>query len=297
MDKVNINSFVEAKIVPPKSKIVILDSLHRKFAIEASSNKQMLIEGFMFALVLQGEARVILDDVEYQLHQGDLFGCNPHNMLEHSMISLDSRFLGFFVTPEYVSELLSTITVDWSFLMMPSTHEVLHAEDDEIERLVAYTNLLRQKLEAPDTPHKDQSISALIQSMGLEIFDIHARQVTCCHQTDFSHGENLVQRFVVLLQEARQQGKPYLNVNGYAELLNVTPKYFSVVCKNITGKTAKELINEAIMLSAKTLLHDNSLSIKQISQRLGFANQSHFGSFFRRHSGGKSPMEVRAKGN
>jgi len=295
MDKVNINSFIEAKIVPPKSKIVILDSLHRKFAIEASSNKQILIEGFMFAIVLQGEARIIIDDEEYMLHRGDIFGCNPQNIVEHSMVSLDSRFLGFFITPEYVSELLTNITIDWSFLMMASTHEVLHTEDDEQERLVAYTNLLRQKLDAPDTPNKDQSISTLIQSMGLEIFDIHQRQSTCPHHTDYSHGENLVQRFILLLQESRQKGKPYLNVNGYAEQLNVSPKYFSVLCKNITGKTASELINEDIMHSAQILLRDNNLSIKQISDRLGFSNQSHFGTFFRRHSGGKSPMDFRTQ--
>jgi len=291
MEKINIQSITEECGITNNHKMIILDDIKKFY--EETTPRRVLMEGFVLGWILQGNARIIIDDVEYNLEHGDIFGCNPRNILEKSMMSMDLKVLGFFVDPDYVTKLVRNIQVDWSFMMMAKTHEVLHATDEEIDRLVAYTELLRKKLDAPESRYKDDSIDLLIQSMGLDIFDIRTRQSDQLHQTEYSPAENLMQRFMMMLAESRENGKPYLKVNRYAELLNVTPKYFSLVCKNILGKTASEIINEDIMNTAMILLRDNSLSIKQISNRLGFANQSHFGSFVRRHSGGKSPQSIR----
>jgi len=290
MDKINLQTISEKCGINTEAQIVILDDIKR--AYDEGIPKQKLVEGFLFGMILQGNARIIINNEEFSLVRGDLFGCNPRNILEHSMLSLDLKILGFFVTPEYVSKLLARITVDWSFLMMANTREVLHAEDAELDRLVDYTNLIRKKLASPDSKYKQDSIDLLIQSMGLEIFNIHEREHKDVRQKDYSPAENLAQRFLLLLAESNQHGKPYLNVNGYAERLNVSPKYFSHVCKNILGKTAGEIIGEDIIRTATNLLLDNSLSIKQISDRLGFANQSHFGTYFNRKTG-LSPQQFR----
>ncbi len=51
-------------------------------------------------------------------------------------------------------------------------------------------------------------------------------------------------------------------------------------------ETARILdIDEALTRQAKSLLSSTSLSIQQISDRLGFQNQSHFGTFFKRRTG------------
>lgn len=291
MEKVNIETLAEICEVPINENIIVIDNL--KAAYSPCAPQKVVVDGFIIAIILQGNAKMIVDDVEYSLERGDIFGCNPRNILERSMVSMDIKTLGIFVSPEYASKLLSKVTIDWSFLMMASTHEVLHANDEETKHLVAYIELLRSRLASENTKHKEDSIQLLIQSMGLEIFDIKQRQGCPSRETNYSAGENLVQRFLIMLTESSQHGKPYLNVNGYAEKLNVSPKYFSLVCKNILGKSASEIINEDIMRTANVLLHDNSLSIKQISDRLGFANQSHFGTFVRRHTGGKSPQQLR----
>jgi AraC-like DNA-binding protein len=37
-------------------------------------------------------------------------------------------------------------------------------------------------------------------------------------------------------------------------------------------------------MQAKSLLRSTTLSVQEISDRLGFQNQSHFGTFFKRHT-------------
>lgn len=78
----------------------------------------------------------------------------------------------------------------------------------------------------------------------------------------------------------------------YADHLNVTRKYLSEVIKNNSGKTTREWIDTMVILEAKVLLHNKSLTINQISDTLNFSNQSVFGKFFKNQTG-ISPLEYR----
>lgn len=81
-------------------------------------------------------------------------------------------------------------------------------------------------------------------------------------------------------------------VSFYAEKLHLTPKYFSTLIKDASGKTAGEWINEMLVLEAKVRLQNQENSIAQIAYDLDFSDPSHFGRFFRNHVG-MSPTEYR----
>ncbi len=84
----------------------------------------------------------------------------------------------------------------------------------------------------------------------------------------------------------------YRSPSYYAESLNVTRKYLSEVIKNNSGKTTREWIDEMVILEAKVLLQNKSLTINQISDALHFSNQSVFGKFFKNCTK-LSPLEYR----
>jgi len=108
-------------------------------------------------------------------------------------------------------------------------------------------------------------------------------------QATHTSAEHIFEQFIHLLEDPH---RPLSNVIGYAELLHITPKYFSSICKKMSGKTANEIIKEETIKKAKILLHDNSLSIKQVADMLDFSNQSHFGTYFHRYTG-MSPLKFR----
>lgn len=56
------------------------------------------------------------------------------------------------------------------------------------------------------------------------------------------------------------------------------------VIKDVTGRSAGEFITTNLAMQAKSLLRSTTLSILEISDRLGFQNQSHFGTIFKRHT-------------
>lgn len=82
--------------------------------------------------------------------------------------------------------------------------------------------------------------------------------------------------------------------SAYAALLNVSPNYLNKICKVETGQTAGDMIRKRIVIEAQRLLHFTSLTVNEITDRLGFENASYFVTFFRRHTG-CTPEQFRQK--
>jgi AraC-like DNA-binding protein len=110
------------------------------------------------------------------------------------------------------------------------------------------------------------------------------------NMADFSRKESLVMGFSTLVQTRFRQQR---NVQAYAALLHVSPKYLTETVKEITGKTAGELIDHFVILESKRLISETQLSILQIAEELHFSDQSFFGKYFKRQVG-HSPKEYRA---
>lgn len=92
---------------------------------------------------------------------------------------------------------------------------------------------------------------------------------------------------LVCLHYAKERSVQY-----YADLLFVTPKHLTEVVKQHTGKPAKEWIDELVILEAKVLLRNTSLTVASIADALSFTDQATFGKFFKNNAGA-SPLAYR----
>jgi AraC-like DNA-binding protein len=81
-------------------------------------------------------------------------------------------------------------------------------------------------------------------------------------------------------------------VNEYADMLSVSSDYLNKIVKRLTGKSAKEYIQNRIMIEAKRNLLFTNLSNKELSYKLGFEEPSHFSNFFKKNAG-TSPIDFR----
>lgn len=82
------------------------------------------------------------------------------------------------------------------------------------------------------------------------------------------------------------------SVAFYAQLQQLTPGYFTSIIKALSGKNAIQWIEEVTILRAQQYLQDSNLSIKEISNRLNFPDQSAFGRYFKNYTG-ISPLQFR----
>lgn len=76
-----------------------------------------------------------------------------------------------------------------------------------------------------------------------------------------------------------------ISVSLLAEIMNVSPGYLSREFKSVTGKTVVAYIQEEKVRNAKALLRDQTLSVTDVTERLGYVSQSHFTKIFREQTG------------
>ena len=82
-------------------------------------------------------------------------------------------------------------------------------------------------------------------------------------------------------------------VSGYADEMAITADYLNKVVKNLTGVSAKEHIQNKLVLEAKRTLIFSEMSNKELAYSLGFEEAAHFNNFFKKMTG-MSPGEFRS---
>ena len=90
---------------------------------------------------------------------------------------------------------------------------------------------------------------------------------------------DIIKRFIDLLETNFVKER---SVSFYAAQLNVHPNYLNALIKKHTGLTAKESIQNRLLLESKYLLHSTTLSIKEIANLVGFDDPNYFAVFFKR---------------
>ncbi|PIF45220.1 AraC-like DNA-binding protein [Chryseobacterium sp. 52] len=106
---------------------------------------------------------------------------------------------------------------------------------------------------------------------------------------DLSANETLAFRFRKLITSEIQN---IHSVKEYADLLSISPNHLNKSIKKATGKTASEIINEALLMEAKALLSLPRFSVSEIAFALGIEDVSYFSRFFKKHNG-MSPSDYR----
>lgn len=166
--------------------------------------------------------------------------------------------------------------------------QVVPLDDKQFPQFKSYFDLIHEK--SQDTaPRTTAIIRSLIYIVLHELEDVHHSRETAA-STVVDKATHILSQFKALLSEHFLVER---KVSFYADKLNLSPKYFSTVIKETSGKTAGEWINEILLLESKVRLQNKEQSIAQIAYDLDFSDPSHFGKFFKKHTG-MSPLAYRS---
>ena len=95
-------------------------------------------------------------------------------------------------------------------------------------------------------------------------------------------GKNLVRTFK---ETVEKNFMSWHQVKYYADTLNVTPNYLNEVIRSTTGISAKDFIQNRLVLEAKRMVVFTEKAGKEIGYDLGFDDPAHFSKFFRAQAG------------
>ena len=172
-----------------------------------------------------------------------------------------------------------------------TSNEALHLSAAEIEIFRGVLSMIQQELNRSIDKHSRELIVSNIELLLNYCLRFYDRQFITREEINHS----VVKKFTALLDQyianqAQQEGFP--SVAYFADKCCYSPKYFGELVKTETGRTAKDFISDRMLSAAKQLLNDESLSIKAVSQQLGFEYPQHFVRFFKAKTG-QTPSDFR----
>ena len=94
-------------------------------------------------------------------------------------------------------------------------------------------------------------------------------------------GKTLVKNFKDIVEKNYMK---WHQVKDYADALNVSPNYLNEVIKSTINISAKDYIQNRLVLEAKRMVIFTKKSGKEIGYELGFDDPSHFSKFFKSNS-------------
>lgn len=240
-------------------------------------------------LVAKASGEHQVDYQPYELAEKQVFFVAPGQV--HQVIA-DPTPDGWVIT--FSRDFLTTNNIPESFITNLTLFRAfgdsppLELEQATFQRLQSL--IVEMKACLPEQlPYRYRALGALLQLFL--IYCNHSRTFDP-QQLDEEHkGVCLLRDFKSLVDERFSQ---WHKVNDYASQINITPKHLSHSVKALTGKTAKEHIQDRLILEARRMLLHTDLTVKQIGYELGFEEPLHFSSFFKKQVG-QSPTDFRLR--
>ncbi|MBZ4191152.1 helix-turn-helix domain-containing protein [Niabella beijingensis] len=156
-------------------------------------------------------------------------------------------------------------------------HSVINLEPEVFRKVVAEFLLIQKELGAQPVfwdviSLRCSLIATMVHHQAERVFE---DMIQLRNNPVLYHFHNLVE----------QHFREHKSVSFYAEQLNVTPNYLSILCKKKFRMPAIALIQQRVILEAKKLIHASDISVKEIAFELGFRELAHFSFFFKSKTG------------
>ena len=239
---------------------------------------------YAILFVTQGSLSGRVNMVDFEMKApAAVYIFNDH-VLHYNSSSPDLKVRLISFSPVIAEEL--SLSLHYDNLQYAYARPAAQLDETSMQTIMHYLDLM-EILMQKESQERRATIIKLIQSLSSYFYEFHANSLSS--QKPFSRSEELAGQFLSLVDMHCHE---HHNIKWYADALHLTPVYVSNVVKQVTGQTAGDNITDCLVRKAKSMLLTSTLSVQQISDRLGFQNQSHFGTFFRR-AVGVSPQKFR----
>ena len=248
---------------------------------------------FIILLQLGGTGYSKINFTDCITHKGQVLTIPSNAIRQFFKLPPDCRFAALVFTSNFLTQSGLNMKHTDLFHFFSATYTYcINPEPPDFDRLRSILQVLEQKYTSTNstkgTPLDQQVIYHLFQAFLYELSSLYQRYHSH-NKIQYTRKQDISMRFVKLLADSFREERSVL---FYAEQLHVTPRYLSQTVKEITSKSAGELIDEMVIIEAKVLLNNISFTIAQVAESLYFSDQFFFSKFFKRHTG-VSPSEYR----
>lgn len=280
----NFNDKLLAAIISPFSRGNVEEINSTK---NAPDDIERMI-GFMF--IVAGEAELSIDYANYRFREKSWVELRP--TADVRLLNYSENFSAYIIMASesfILDTLLDKKPIPVSHFVDARESPHLDITDEELEALKHSADRIVYYMRREHHFKKDM-LHNTFYNFILEASNIfHKRDGVRKQLNSLSRKEGIIRDFMILVEKHSMQEH---NPSFYSDKLCISTQYLSIILKEVTGHTANHWIAKKITAQAKILLRTPHLTIKEITGKLHFADQSSFGKFFKKHTG-ISPKKYR----
>lgn len=251
------------------------------------ANDVFVSPNFVISLCHKGTCRANFDMLPIEFEQHDIAVMLPDHIIGHGECSEDYSTTMIVIDRSFFDQL--TNRESFSGYLKYKSQPNYHLTDEQYSQITTILATLRLVVEIPH-PKRTESLANLLDILFYALTDFRGDELTNKENKVEVRNTYLFNSFYELLIN---NYKSQHEIGWYAEKLCLTPKYFSGVIRQITGKSAAQWINEMLILHAKRLLYTrHDMNLQQIAFELGFKGNANFCRFFKDQTGLR-PSEYR----
>lgn len=229
--------------------------------------------------ITNGYGKHSIDFKEYELKKDLVYLISPSQVHKWLLDDFNNEYDGyiflfsrdFFQNDEVINNLFD-INIDSAINICNNTKQ----------NLTSLVKMIEDEYKINDDY---QLISHLFSSFLKYIFKSKKR---------IEKSSNIDERVGQLRLLIEQNYKKEKSAGFYANKLDITTKRLNEIMQQNINQTVTCLINERVMIEAKRELIYSKMSIKEISEIIGFFDSSYFSRFFKKQTG-ISPLEFRER--
>ncbi len=246
-------------------------------------------DGYIVGICTRGTAQVEVNLQVYEARPDAMLLATPFHVLRIYNSSDDflCRFIVFskaFLTENNVN---SHFLESFGYFKNTSI-PVIYLDSADAKMILEIYLLIQQKLEREGHPYHVEISRSILMSLLYEVQAVYEKQ-----HLIIKGKQTRKQELNMLFQEmVFKHYKEHRSVQYYADSLFVSPKHLTETIKEVTGRTAGEWIDDAVVLEAKVLLRNHDINIARVAEAIHFPDQSSFGKYFKKHAG-MSPSDYR----
>ena len=243
---------------------------------------EMQVESHVLEVVVKGSIRGKINYQWEEVKANEIHLLYPSYLTQDVTFSPDAEVYIMECTKKFIEYIKMQLPRPLHFPLM--VHRAWYVSEEVMGTMLDYIKIVRTLVEHDKT----QSLINLICSILLYLETDKAN--THHSSKQLNRDQEICSQFLRLISKDAYE---HHDVNWYANQLCLTPKYLWYVVKKTMGESPNQLIDSVLISQAYSLIAHSNLTIQQIAEKLGFENQSHFGTFFKRKTG-TNPSCVRS---
>lgn len=277
MDNLNITHAIE-------DEVLFVDSLRNAKdlpSLRATYNTLVHCRGGRILVEVGGKQQV-------KVRPGQLLLIPAGKLVDPMLVSTDVEASALLISDRILKSVLGNQINIWNKAMYMKEIYVIECSN-WLMGIQDYTRSVFHKEQTPVLLH--EIIVSFLRTLLLMVCEelLGHDDMALVDDSSSIHDKEIFNQFLQLLSKQEQKRK---RVSFYANQLNISPKYLSSVAKKVSGKNPMRWITESTMQDCYSLLTETDMSIKEISNKLGFPNSSFFSQYFREQAK-VTPLEYR----